>query len=72
VGSSGQKPRKKRKQQPHTATQQHEAHLHAEQEAVLGNMGLGSSPQWVKVVAIVIIVVLVMSALGSFIVLTTR
>ena len=39
---------------------------------MLGNMGLGNSAPWLKVVAIVVIVLLVVSALGGFIILTTR
>jgi hypothetical protein len=73
VGSQGQRRRKpKHKSPPHTAGQQHEAHLHAEQQAVLDNMGLGGSPQWLKIVAVVVIVMLVVGALGGFIILTTR
>jgi hypothetical protein len=73
VGSQGQRPRKpKRKQRSHTAAEQHEAHLHAEQDAVLDNMGLGNAPQWVKIVAVVLIVALVVGAIGGLLILTVR
>jgi hypothetical protein len=73
MGSQGQRRRKpKPKQRPRTAHEQHEAHLHAEQQAVLDNMGFGNSAPWLKVVAIVVIVMLVVSALAGFIILTTR
>lgn len=72
VGSSGQRRRKPKHTQPHTSAQMHESHLHAEQDAVLGNMGLGSSAQWIKVVAVVLIVALVVGALGSLLLLAIR
>jgi hypothetical protein len=35
-------------------------------------MGLGHAPQWVKVVAVVVIVALVVGAIGSLLILTVR
>jgi hypothetical protein len=74
VGSSGQKSRKGKKRQ-HLAkvgTQSGAAGVHAEQHAVMDTMGIGGSPAWLRVTAMVIIVVLVIGAIGGLIVLTTR
>jgi hypothetical protein len=72
VGSQGQKRRKPKHTQPHTSTQMHESHLHAEQDAVFANMGLSTSAPWVRVVAMVLIVALVLGALGGLLLLTVR
>jgi hypothetical protein len=74
MGSSGQKPRKKKSQQQHhrpqTSVESHEAHLHAEQQAVLDTMGVGNAPAWIKIVAVAIIVVFVLGGIAGLLLLT--
>ncbi len=73
MGSSGSKPRKKRKGGQHPqhlpkvgSSSDNKRLLHEEQHAVMDQMGVGRSGSAVKTIATVVIVLMVVGALLSF------
>jgi hypothetical protein len=75
MGSKGRKPRKPQHSQhlPKVGTKaENDRLLHQEQNAVLNQMGMGGASPVMKTIVIVIIVILVFSAIGGLLILTTR
>ena len=75
MGSSGQKRRKGNQKPPQHLAKvgtkaDVERHQHAEREAVAANMGLGSSPSWLKGGLMVVVVLLVIGAIVGLLLLT--
>jgi hypothetical protein len=77
MGSSGSKPRKKKKSNSPqhlpkvgTATENQRL-LHEEQHAVAGQMGLGKASSGTKTIAFAVIIVIVVAAILGLVMLTT-
>ena len=68
MGSSGQKRRKSKTPQHLSkvgSTAGSDRHLRSERKAVLDNMGVRGAPAWVRAVAIIVVFLLIVAAIGS-------
>jgi hypothetical protein len=72
MGSKGQKPRKGKSRQHLAKVGAHTNHQKGERRAVEENLGLGHAPPWLRITAMVVVVMLIVGAIGSLLILTLR